>query len=271
VDILGKARKLESRIARTVDRAAQHVLKPEGREPLEIMHGLVDAVEEEVQPAGRDTRVFPFNRVKVSVVAPTRDARARFEAVFDGEPPLQERIVERLESAGCDVSALVVKVVYVGEARPEWASREYHLDFDRVAVSAPAPQPAPPPTSRIKLVVVAGTAEQSHYSFAVPRIDIGRCAEVRDRRHRLLRTNHVAFADSDAAPNRSVSRRHAHIRYAADLRQYRLYDDGSEQGTGVLRGGKTIAVPTGSRGVRLQTGDEIVLGEARVRVALAEM
>ena len=270
MDILGKARKLESRIARTVDRAAKHVLKPDAREPLEIMHGLVDAIEEEVQPAGRDTRVFPFNRIKVSVVAPTREARARFEAVFDGDPSLPQRIVERLESAGCDVSNLIVKVVYVAEAKPEWAAREYHMDFDRVAVVAPVAEPPRPLPSRIKLVVVAGTAEQSQYSFAMARIDLGRCAEVRDRRHRLLRTNHVAFADTDGPPNRSVSRRHAHIRYAADARQYRLYDDGSEQGTGVLRSGKTIAVPPGSRGIRLQSGDEIVLGEARLRVALGD-
>jgi hypothetical protein len=270
VDILGKARKIESRIARTVDRAAQHVLKSDGREPLELMHGLVDAIEEEVQPAGRDTRVFPFNRIKVSVVAPTREARARLEAVFDGEPSLQERIVERLESAGCDVSGLVVKLVYVGEAKPDWTAREYHVDFDRVAAAAPAPQPAPPAPARLRLVVVAGTAEQSQYSFATTRIDLGRCAEVRDRQHRLLRTNHVAFADTDAPPNRSVSRRHAHIRYAADVRQYRIYDDGSEQGTGVLRSGRTIGVPPGSRGIRLQSGDEIVLGQARLRVTVGD-
>jgi hypothetical protein len=271
VDILGKARKLESRIARTVDRAAQHVLKPDGREPLEIMHALVDAVEEEVQPAGRDTHVFPFNRIKVSVVAPTREARARLEAVFDGEPTLQERIAQCLESAGCAAAPVVVKVVYVGEAKPEWPSREYHVDFDRLAVTAPAPEPARPAISRLRLVVVAGTAEQSQYSFAMARIDLGRCAEVRDQRRRLLRTNHVAFADTDAPPNRSVSRRHAHIRYAADVREFRLYDDRSEQGTGVLRSGRTIAVPPGSRGVRLQSGDEIVLGEARLRVAIGEV
>lgn len=270
MDILGKARKLESRIARTADRAAQHVLKADGREPLEIMHGLVDAIEEEVQPAGRDTRVFPFNRIKVSVVAPTREARARFEAVFDGEPPLRQRIVERLESAGCDVSTLVVKVVFVSEAKPEWPAREYHVDFDRISVTAPPPEPVRPAIGRIRLVVVAGTAEQSHYSFAMARIDLGRCAEVRDQRRRLLRTNHVAFADTDAPPNRSVSRRHAHIRYAPDVREYRLYDDRSEQGTGVLRSGRTIAVPPGSRGIRLQSGDEIVLGEARLRVGLGE-
>jgi hypothetical protein len=270
VDILGKARKLESRIARTVDRAAQHVLKADTREPLEIMHAVVDTVEEEVQPAGRDTRVFPFNRIKVSVVAPTREARARLEAVFDGEPPLQQRILERLESADCDTSALLVKIVYVSEAKPEWAAREYHVEFDRVAAVAAPVEPVRPAPGRIRLIVVAGTAEQSQYSFAMARIDLGRCAEVRDQRRRLLRTNHVAFVDTDAPPNPSVSRRHAHIRYAPDVREYRLYDDRSEQGTGVLRSGRTIAVPPGSRGIRLQSGDEIVLGEARLRVSVGD-
>jgi predicted component of type VI protein secretion system len=38
----------------------------------------------------------------------------------------------------------------------------------------------------------------------------------------------------------------------------------------VLRNGRTIVVAPGSRGVRLQTGDEIVLGEARLRVAITD-
>jgi len=265
MDILGKARKLESRIARTVDRAAERLLMSGGREPLEVMHAIVDAVEEEVQPAGRGARLFPFNRIKVSVVAAARDARARFDAVFDGEPSLRERIVERLESAGCEVSDLVVKVAYVAHAKPDWPAADCHVEFDRVtAVAIAVQQPLPKPC-RITLTIVAGAAEQPERSFTSTRIDLGRCAEVRDRSHRLIRTNHVAFADSDAPPNQSVSRCHAHIEYAADVRQYRVYDDQSKQGTGVLRNGKTIVVPPGSRGVRLQSGDEIVLGEARVR------
>ena len=271
MDILDKAHKLEARIARTVDRAAQQFLKSDDREPLEVMHRVVDAIEEEVRPAGRGAHVFPFNRIKVFVVAITRDARARFEAVFNGDPSLRARILERLESAGCDVSDLVVKVVYVTEAREDWPHPDRHLEFDRVTSAAPAPQPAPAAPTRIRLIVVAGVAEQPQYSFALPRIDLGRCAEIRDRRNHLIRTNHVAFTDSDTRPNRSVSRRHAHIDYAADVRQYRVYDDRSEQGTGILRSGKTIAVPSGARGVRLHSGDEIVLGEARVRVTFGEV
>jgi hypothetical protein len=265
MDILGKARKLESRIARTVDRAAQGLLGSGRREPLEIMHVIVDAVEEEVQPAGRGAHVFPFNKVNVSVVAAAREGRARFEAVFNGQPSLRERIVERLESAGCEISDLVVKVAYVTHAKPDWPAADCHVEFDRMtAMAAPAQQSAPIP-GRVTLTIVAGAAERSKYSFTLARIDLGRCAEARDRRNRLIRTNHVAFADSSAPPNQTVSRCHAHIHYAADVRHYRVYDDRSEQGTGVLRSGRTIAVPPGSHGVRLQSGDEIVLGEARVR------
>jgi hypothetical protein len=45
-----------------------------------------------------------------------------------------------------------------------------------------------------------------------------------------------------------------------------LHDDGSEHGTEIVRGGRTIPVHRGKRGVRLQSSDEVVLGEARVRI-----
>jgi predicted component of type VI protein secretion system len=102
------------------------------------------------------------------------------------------------------------------------------------------------------------------------RIDLGRCAEVRDSRHRLIRTNHVAFLERSGDVNQSVSRRHAHISYEAAATCFRVHDDGSEHGTGVVRRGRTLAVPRGTRGVRLESGDEIVLGEARVRVRFPE-
>lgn len=119
------------------------------------------------------------------------------------------------------------------------------------------------------MTVLAGTAAQPVYTFAFARIDLGRCADVRDRRNQLVRTNHVAFEDSDDRVNQTVSRRHAHVEYDATDESFRVYDDGSEQGTSVARGGKTLAVPPGARGVRLHPGDEIVLGRARLRIDLA--
>lgn len=151
------------------------------------------------------------------------------------------------------------------------------VEFDRVdtppevtadaATRTPEPaetleEPAPP----VEIEIAAGQAEQPAYSFEFARIDLGRCMHVRDRRNQLVRTNHVVFADIDDAINRTVSRRHAHLHYVASERAFRVYDDGSEQGTAVARGGRTIAVPPGARGVRLQPGDEILLGNARLKV-----
>jgi hypothetical protein len=268
VDILGKARRLESKLARTFDSAAQRFAGTGAREPLEIVHAIVEAVEHEVQPAGRGTHVFPFNRVKLTIAAATREARARFEAVLEGERPLQDRIVDRLRAAGCEVPDLTVKTVYVSRAAAQWTNPDFHMELTRVTGTGQVPAPAGSPQTELELTIVHGSAEKAEYTFVLRRIDLGRCADVRDSRNRLIRTNHVAFADAAGELNHSVSRRHAHIEFSADSGHYRVYDDRSAQGTGVLRNGRTIPVPPGSRGIRLQSGDEIVLGEARMRVKI---
>ena len=229
-----------------------------------------------VQPAGRGRHLFPFNRIRVLVVAPTRHVQARFEATFAMEPTLAQRIHTRLETAGCVPPGLAVNVDYLTAAAEGWSVPDVHVEFERVDVplteaepepvpaasAAPAEEPAP----GVEIEIAAGEASQPSYAFDFSRIDIGRCPEVRDHRNHLMRTNHVVFADSDDVVNRTVSRRHAHLGYSAAEQAYRIYDDGSEQGTAVSRGGRTIAVPPGARGVRLQPGDEILLGHARLKV-----
>jgi hypothetical protein len=262
--LLGRARALESRITRTVDRVAQRVAKSGAREPLEIAHAIVDLVDEQVQVSGRGRHVFPFNAITVTVVAGAREARARYIAVFDGESPLRERIAQRLESMGCRVENLTVTVRYTARAQPTWVAPDFHLMFDHIDAVTQRP-PAAAPTTVLALAIVRGAAEESTYSFTQSRIDLGRCADVRDNRQRLVRTNHVAFLDTADLINQSVSRQHAHIVLGSDG-AYRLHDDRSAQGTRVLRQGMTVPVPPGTRGVRLQSGDEIVLGEARIRI-----
>jgi hypothetical protein len=274
MDILAKARQLEAKLARTVDRAAARVMVPGNREPLEIAHAVVEAVEREVQPAGRGRQLFPFNRIHVRVVAPTKHVRARFEATFAMEPTLAQRIHARLESARCLPADLAVDVGYVEAAGEGWSAPDVHVEFERVDAPAPvepvaeiaAQVPVEEFAPGVEIEVAAGEAAQPSYSFDFPRIDLGRCVEVRDKRNQLVRRNHVVFADTDDAINRTVSRRHAHLDYNASERAYRVYDDGSEQGTAVARAGKTISVPPGARGVRLQPGDEILLGHARLKV-----
>jgi hypothetical protein len=139
------------------------------------------------------------------------------------------------------------------------------VDFSRGAVQD-LPPSTPAVVHEITLTVINGNAEKPDYALALDRINLGRCAEVRDRRNRLLRTNHIAFSDAAGPINETVSRAHAHIERAKDG-ECRLFDDRSGHGTSIVRTGRTINVPSGSRGVRLQSGDEIVLGEARLRIS----
>jgi hypothetical protein len=268
MDIVGKARKLERRIARSVDAAVEEFVGRSAPAPLEIVHAVLDSAQHQIQEAGRGRRIFPFNRVTVHVAAGPRDreSRARFAAVVQGPPSLGERLQERLQSSGCRVDGLKTEVVYASKPGAHWTAPEFHVEFERTAPDVPPPAPAEAP--RIKLAVAGGKAQQRLYVFAGTRIDIGRRRDVLDARQRLIRTNQVAFAEEGPDANRSVSRRHAHIAYDADGRAYRVCDDRSAHGTSILRNGHTIPVPSGPRGVRLQSGDELLLGQARVRVTI---
>jgi FHA domain-containing protein len=272
MDFLGKARKLESRISRTLDVAVEGFVGRSPRQPIEVVQAIVDYAEQQVQPAGRGRRLFPFNQLIVHVVAASRPERARFAAVIEGPPSLQQRLTQRLSAAGCHVPPLDVQVAYVSKAKPGWRALEYHVAFDRIETAAPMEETetaaAPTEPARLDLNVIAGMAERRTYTFTGGRIDIGRRAEVLDQHQRLIRRNHIAFVEGDADANRSVSRRHAHIAFIAPSREYRLRDDGSARGTAVLRNGRTIRVPEGARGIRLESGDEIALGEARLKVRI---
>ena len=271
MDIIGKARRLESRIARSLDLALAGAVGKTARQPLEILDAVVERAVDQIERGARGKRLFPFNRIVVHVVAADASGRARLDALTAGPPSLRQRIVDRLSSAGCDVTALDVRVVPVARPRRGWPEPDHHVTFDRAAAAVTAePAPAPPGAAapRLDLSVVSGSAERRAYSFSGGRIDVGRRAEVLDQAQRLLRRNHVAFAEDDAPVNRSVSRRHAHIAFVPASAEYRVLDDGSSRGTAVVRHGRTIRVPQGSRGVRLESGDEIVLGEARLRVKI---
>jgi hypothetical protein len=265
MDILEKARRLEGNIARGVNDAANTLVGGgDAREPIEVVHAIVDAVENEIQPGGRGTRVFPFNTIAVSVLASTDRARARLEAIVDGDVPLRRRIAERLRAAGCRNPEPAVHIDYLPRAEESWTDPQFSISFSRLARAAAALETAEVEPARVEITVLRGAADRWTYTFAADRIDLGRGSEVRNSRNGLIRTNQVAFTESDEI-NRSVSRQHAHILFDRPS-AFRLYDDGSVHGTRILRKGKMLPVPWGGRGGRLQTGDEIELGEARIRI-----
>src|SRR5262245_42743990 len=140
MDILRNLRRLESKLAQTVDRAAQNMTESGKRQPLEILHAIVDAAEKRIEPAGRGTYVFPFNRINVCIAADSPETRARFDAVLGSEPPLQDRIIERLRAAGCQLTALIVSTTYVDRCESHWTNGEFNIAFDRFAGPAQPPQ-----------------------------------------------------------------------------------------------------------------------------------
>ena len=268
MDIVGKARKLEQKIARGLDAAVVELAGRSEPAPLEIVHGVLDRAEHQIEAAGRGVRVFPFNRAKVLVVVPPGDknARARVAAVMEGPPSLAERLQARLRSAGCRVGDVAVEIAYVTKPGRQWETAAFNVEFGHASVVA-AVGPAASAIPRLKLTVVAGKAARRTQVFSGGRIDIGRRSEVIDARQRVVRTNHVAF-DEGPESNRSVSRQHAHLLYHPGTGEYRLQDDRSVHGTSIVRGGRTIVVPAGSRGVRIESGDEIIVGQARLKVTL---
>jgi hypothetical protein len=271
MDILGKARRIESRLARTIENAVQGVVGRTARQPIEVLHAVVDFIEQQVQPGGRGRRVFPFNRVVVHFAAGSRPERAKLAALVEEPPSLRQRVVERLQALGCDAKDLELHVAYSAKAKPGWTTPEFDVELERLDKPAAPPLVAAPAAApRIELVIAAGTAARRAYTFNGGRIDIGRRTEVVDQRQRLVRTNNIAFAEDGGDINKTVSRKHAHIVFTPASGEYRLRDDGSAHGTAVVRNGQTILVPQGSRGARLQSGDEIVLGQARMKVKIEQ-
>jgi hypothetical protein len=83
------------------------------------------------------------------------------------------------------------------------------------------------------------------------------------------RIRHVAFLDEIDGTTETVGRAHAHLRFDAAAGECRLFDEGSSNGTSIIRGGAAIHVPARDpRGVRVQSGDEIQLGRALIRVSI---
>ena len=265
--LIERARRVEARVTGTVEAASQRLAQSGARTPLEVAHAIVDVVESQAHVAGRGRRSFTAGDIRVTVLAPTRDARDQYEAVFDGALPLRDRILERLESLGCGNDDLAVDVAYAVQARPGWVAPDFHVVCHRAESSRGRLGAGEGAGPVIELRVTHGAAEQPAYFCSQAQVNIGRCRDVLDTRQRLVRTNHVVFVDSTDPANQSVSRQHAHIDCEGHD-DVRLFDDGSAHGTSVVRSGRTIPVPPGSRGVRLRSGDGILLGQARLEVGL---
>jgi hypothetical protein len=257
---------------------------PTGTEPMEIRRALLDEVESRIVSAGGGKRVFPFNRLHVFLLAPGPREKVELEAVVRDVWDLPAEIRERLTECACPVpSDLRVDVAVTEQGGPEYGDRRYRIDFERVERQAPPPLAPPPgtgtmqiPTSpagggghpTLELTVLKGTATRKVYSFPASRLYLGRMEEIVDDEGRLLRRNDVAFLE-EGDVNQTVSREQARILYDEASGELRLRAEHGASSTRILRGGRSIDVSSrDTRGIKLQSGDEIFFGRACVKVAI---
>jgi hypothetical protein len=257
---------------------------PTGTEPMEIRRALLDEVESRIVSAGGGKRVFPFNRLRVFLLAPGERERIELEAVVRDVWDLQAEIRERLIESGCPApSDLAVDVEVTEQGGPEYGDRRYRIDFERIERGASAPPPIATPGSgtvqvptpspgggrpTLEMTVLKGTATRKVYSFPAGRLNLGRMEEIVDDEGRVRRRNDVAFLE-EGDVNQTVSREQARILYDEASGELRLRAEHGASSTRILREGRSIEVSSrDTRGIKLQSGDEIYFGRACVKVAI---
>ncbi len=241
-----------------------------GATPLEVAQAVLDDVEARVEPVGRGARAFPFTSLHVRVLAPG-DAAACVEACFHG---FDARVRERLAELRCEAPAsLDVQLTCLDGAPETWPDdRVFDVTYTRQPPVSPEPVPAadaePMAPRPLTLTVVRGAASAECYTFTEGTVSIGRSADPTDASGRVRR-NRVAFADAVDGVTETVGRAHARLRFDPVRGEYRLYDDGSSNGTAIVRDGDVIVVARRDpRGVRVRSGDEIQVGRAVLRLEI---
>lgn len=269
-EFLEKSRQFVQTVASKVGQAINPPLTDDAT-PLDIQHAIVEAIESRAQPVGGGRRALPDAYVKVKVIASDAAEERALQVVLAG---LQARVLARLAEVECDVPrGFRVNVAYLRRRPSGWApdqpmAIEYEADVPAGSARADREKPAEHHQPALILTVVRGRAASDSYTLREPLIRIGRsAAPVDDRGH--ARHNHVAFTEEEDAHSRTVGRGHGEIRYDQARDEYRIFDEGSANGTRVIRAGEVIEVPARDPfGVAIRSGDELEFGTAAVRAEI---
>ena len=241
------------------------------REGIELYRDALEQIAARATVGKRGDRIFPFNRITIELHAADPERKAVLETLFD-PGQLGDDIQSVLEEERVNPPAeLTVFVRCSEEALVEMRILcEKAEKTTRVEPTPAVPDPVAPPLPAAlvpaKLLTITGVSSSPELSLDRPRINLGREEEVVDAMGRAFRHNELSFPESAHTANASVSRAHAHILFDSASGQWRIFDDGSSLGTTLFRDGRRIDVPAhASRGVALRPGDEIYLGQARLR------
>jgi hypothetical protein len=268
-ELVQRARQIGGAMADAVRRAVDPPLD-DAATPIDVKRAIVEAVEQQVQPAGGGRRVLPGDAITVRILAVSEAARPGLDAVL---ADLREAIATRLDELQCEASRdLTVEVTYLPDPPLEW---DVEQRLDVIVRRRHSPRAgrrersgeavAQPP---ITITVLRGESTQPVATFTESVIRIGRSSDPTDERGRP-RFNHVAFLENDNAENRTVTRGHAVVRFVAATGEYRLFDEGSANGTRVVRSGEVIDLSKRDPvGFALRSGDEVQLGKAAIRVSV---
>jgi hypothetical protein len=267
--VSGMMRQMRGWLDRVVTRATAYVDPPLAADarPLEVQGAIVDEIERRAEPIGQGRRALPRPHAIVTVVAPDAESRAVLDTAL-GE--LRAVAAARLREIRCDVPAsFTVSVVHVETAPGDWASgQRFAVGFDDRGTSTAGIAQGQPV---LCLSIVRGRTSEPAYRFTAPRVLIGRTSDPVDIDGHI-RHNQIAFLEEEGDPHAgSVGRAHASIRFDPVRRSYQLFDDGSRNGTRVVRDGTPFTVVRSDPvGVTLQSGDEVQFGTAAVRVDLED-
>jgi hypothetical protein len=227
---------------------------------LEIRREILERVRDRIEPLGEGRSVFPYNHVAVRIAASSSSDRDLYEAAFAGENGLEQDIRALLTEGKASVPlnfSVAVETIDDSALPPGEPPVRVDCVSQKIA-STPRTRP------QAALKVVKGEADPEEMVIASDRVNLGRLKEVIGSKDGLRRRNDIAFADEET----TVSREHASIRYDAGEDTFRLYDSNSQRGTSVFRNGRRMEVTPGARGFQLKSGDEIHLGEVRLRFEL---
>lgn len=231
--------------------------------PLELLQATLDELERKIQPAGRGRRIFPYDRVLVRIAQPGADPVA-IGAVFQ---QLETRLRDRLQELKCEAPERIESCVSVLEPTAEAHQPLLGVECSREGSAEPSTA-AVAPLRTVRITVVKGQCTEADYVFEEPVISIGRTAEPTDA-FGQVRYNHVAFLETRDGINETVGRAHAKLQLDEESGHYHVFNEGSSNPTSIIRAGKTIRVaPRDPRGVRIQSGDQLQLGRAVLRVML---
>ena len=226
--------------------------------PAELLGAVVADVERGIT-LGADGPIFPFNRISISIAAATAERDSELRGALSAESA-RAAIVAQLQRRAPvppDLKVDLRVVLDPGAAAPFTVTL-------RTAAVKRAATPLPPPASA-RLVAADGSAR---FTLGEGVFNVGRVPEIHGRDGRMIRRNQIVL-DSDPAGG-TVSRMHARIHGTRkdETIVFTLFDDGSQRGSMVVRGGIPHTVVKGPVGVRLRDGDEVYFGRVKMSFRL---